>query len=169
MISIEESIRFTRERIDIVKKNLREIKKRTDVDISIKGLDVILKGKAVDVLKLKNTLNALFEGFVPRESFKLLNEKNQLMVVRLNDYTSSGMSVEKMKGRIIGEGGRTKRLLEELTKVSVSVHGNRVSLIGKPKEIASAKKAIQMLVNGKPHGKVYRYLEQNQQKKEEMI
>lgn len=166
---MEDSIRFTEERIKIVEKNKEEIETKAGIEIAIRGLDVKLEGEAVDVLKGRNIMNALFEGFTLEESFKLLNEKNQLKVVRLRDFASSGMPVEKIKGRIIGEGGRTKRLIEELAKVSVSVHEDNVSLIGDPEEVSTAKKAVQMLVNGKPHNKVYRYLEQNQPNSEEMI
>jgi len=87
----------------------------------------------------------------------------------LKDLTSSGMSLDKIKGRVIGEGGRTKRLIKELASVSVSVHKDNVSFIGGPEGVEAAKRAVQMLVNGKPHGRVYRYLEQNQPKKEKMI
>jgi len=166
---MEKGVRFTEDRIKIVEKNESEIERKAKVDMDIKGLDVRLEGKAVDVLKAENILDAIFEGFPLEESFKLLNEENQLKVVHLNDFTSSGMSVEKIKGRIIGEGGRTRELIEELAKVSVSIHGKNVSLIGNPGEISTAMRAVEMLIHGKPHGRVYRYLEQNQPGKEEMI
>jgi len=166
---MKENVRFTEERIGIVERNKDEIEKKSNTTVTIKGLNVTLEGKAVDVLKAKNILDALFQGFTLEKSFKLLNEKNQLKVVRLKDFASSGMSVEKLKGRIIGEGGRAKRLIEELAKVSVSVHNDNVSMIGNAREVSAATKAVQMLVNGKPHNKVYRYLEQNQPDKEEMI
>ncbi|MFP4117007.1 MAG: hypothetical protein ACLFQ8_03150 [Candidatus Aenigmatarchaeota archaeon] len=166
---MKDNIRFTEERIKIVEKNKDKIERKSDTDITINGLDVSVEGEAVDVLKARNIMDALFEGFTLDESFKLLNEKNQLKVVRLKDFASSGMSVEKLKGRIIGEGGRTKRLIEELAKVSLSVHGKNVSMIGNAREVSAATKAVQMLVNGKPHNKVYRYLEQNQPDNEEMV
>ncbi len=166
---MEKVVRFTEKRINLVERNKAEIERKAGVDISLSGLDVRIEGDTVDVLKTENIMDALFEGFALEESFKLLNEENQLKVVRLNDLTSSGASVEKLKGRIIGRGGRTKELIEELARVSVSVHGDNVSLIGMPREVGTAKKAVQMLVNGKPHNRVYRYLEESQSKKEKMI
>lgn len=166
---MEKVVRFTEKRINLVERNKAEIERKAGVDISLSGLDVRIEGDTVDVLKTENIMDALFEGFALEESFKLLNEENQLKVVRLNDLTSSGASVEKLKGRIIGRGGRTKELIEELARVSVSVHGDNVSLIGMPEEVGTAKKAVQMLVNGKPHNRVYRYLEESQSKKEKMI
>ncbi len=159
---MEKGVRFTRERIDSIKENKDRIEGKAKVEIDIRGLDVKIKGEAVNVHKTVKILDAIHDGFEIKNSFKLLNEKNQLKVVRLKDFASSGRSVEKMKGRIIGRGGRTKELIEELSNVSVSVHEDRVSFIGKPEEVSIAKKAVGMLINGKPHGRVYRYLEQNQ-------
>ncbi|MFP4115930.1 MAG: hypothetical protein ACLFTQ_01885 [Candidatus Aenigmatarchaeota archaeon] len=166
---MRKGIRFTQKKIKTIERNKSEIEKKANVEMEIRGLDVNLEGKAVDVLRAENILDALFEGFTLDESFKLLNKRNQLKVVHLNDYTSSGMSLEKLKGRIIGENGRTKELIEELAKVSISVHGKNVSLIGGPEGIGAATRAVEMLVNGKPHGKVYRYLEQNQPGNKELI
>lgn len=161
---MEKGVRFTEKRIKVLEENRDLIQRKANVEIEIEGLDVKISGEAVDVHKAGKIADALFEGFTVDQSFKLLNEENQLKVVRLKDFASSGRSVEKMKGRIIGRGGRTRELIEELAKVTVSVHGDKVSFIGTPEEVSVAKKAVQMLINGKPHGRVYRYLEQNQPK-----
>ncbi len=166
---MEKSVRFTPKKIGLLEENKGKIERRANVDITINKLDVKITGNDIDVLKTRNIINAIFEGFDLERSFKLLNDENQLKVVRLSDFTSSGRSVEKIKGRIIGRGGRTRELIEELAEVLVSVHGDNVSFIGKPGNIDIAKKAVEMLINGKPHGRVYRYMEESKTKNEEMI
>ena len=60
---------------------------------------------------------------------------------------------------MIGTRGKTRRLIEELTGVDVSVFGHTVSLIGGPFEMAIAREAAVMLLRGSEHKTVYRFLE----------
>ncbi len=67
-------------------------------------------------------------------------------------------AITRLKGRVIGESGKTRRLIEQLAGVSVSVYGHTVAIIGDFDEMAVAKEAVGMLLRGCMHGTVYRYL-----------
>jgi ribosomal RNA assembly protein len=159
---MRKGVKVSKKRISLIEKSKDELEEMTEVNISITGLQVELEGESLKVWKASNIIDAIEKGFSFKRSLKLLNDKNQLKIVRLKDITSSREEINKIKGRVIGKDGRTRELIEEYSKALVSVHGDYVSVIGRPEEIGVASKAIQMLINGTPHGRVYSYLEQNQ-------
>ena len=64
---------------------------------------------------------------------------------------------------MIGTRGKTRRILEELTNVDVSVHGHTVALIGEAFHLAIAREAAEMLLRGSEHNTVYRFLERKRE------
>ncbi len=68
-----------------------------------------------------------------------------------------------MKGRIIGKGGKTRRIIEELTDAEISVYGHTVSIIGNFNQTNVAGEAILMLIKGSQHSTVYRFLQKKRQ------
>ncbi len=69
-----------------------------------------------------------------------------------NDFT-------RQKGRLIGEGGRTRELMEELSGAAVVIYGSTLGIIGRPKQVDAVREAAEMLLDGAPHGSVYSFLE----------
>jgi ribosomal RNA assembly protein len=67
--------------------------------------------------------------------------------------------MERLKGRIIGRGGKTREVFEDLTNVRISVYGKTISIIGYPEQNAVARAGIDMLLKGSTHGPVYKFLE----------
>ncbi len=65
----------------------------------------------------------------------------------------------RVKGRIIGKDGRSREIMERLSGARVSVYGKTVSILGYPEQIRVARTAIEMLLDGAPHGNVYSFLE----------
>lgn len=159
---MKTGVKVPEKRISIVEKNKEKLKKKTNVEINVKRGSVEIEGESLKVWKAKNIIEAIGKGFSLEKSLKLLSEEIQLKIVHLKDLASSRSLVNKIKGRIIGKDGRTRELIEKYSKGLVSVGKDDVSIIGKPKEIEIASEAMKMLINGKPHAKVYHYLEQNQ-------
>ena len=78
----------------------------------------------------------------------------------LHDYAGkSPNALERIKGRIIGEGGKARRTIEELSGAYVSVYGHMVGFIGNFKEVKLATDAIVMLAKGNMHKSVYKMLQ----------
>lgn len=111
------------------------------------------------VWKARDIIKAIGRGFSPERALSLLDEEAYLDIIDLISYFGRNeKSIKRVKGRIIGETGKTRRLIEETTETVVSVYGTTVSIIGPLKELKIAKKAISMLIEGASHGTVYQFL-----------
>ena len=93
----------------------------------------------------------------PRE---LLDPETYLEVIDIRDHTGhSRKRLERMRGRVIGRNGKTRRIIEEQSNARVVVQGHTVALIGSLEAVDAAKIALGMLLGGAEHGSVYHYLE----------
>ncbi|MHA1593602.1 MAG: KH domain-containing protein [Candidatus Baldrarchaeia archaeon] len=111
------------------------------------------------VWKAKNIVTAIGRGFSPERALALLEDDKVLEIIDLSEFSSGSKSdLRRIKGRIIGEKGKTRRIIEETTGVYVSVYGKTVALIGDYEWLGVARRAIMMLIEGSPHGTVYKYL-----------
>jgi len=73
-------------------------------------------------------------------------------------FGTSQSELQRVKGRIIGQEGKTRRIIEELTEADVSIHGHTVAIIAGLEEMEVAREAVKMLLRGSMHSTVYRYL-----------
>jgi len=76
----------------------------------------------------------------------------------------------RIKGRVIGKDGKSREIMERLSGARLSVYGKTVALLGYPEQIKIARTAVEMLLDGAPHGNVYSFLEKKHQElaKEEL-
>ena len=110
--------------------------------------------KAVEVV------TAIGRGFSPDNALTLLDGDNALCVVDLRDFVGKSTSnIERIKGRLIGEGGRARRNVESLTRTRISVYGRTVSIIGPAAALRTAADAVSSISSGSMHGAVYNKLE----------
>jgi ribosomal RNA assembly protein len=126
------------------------------------GEVVIDELRAIDpvmALKAKDIVQAIGRGFSEERAFRLLDDEVYLEVLDIKDFARSRARVEQIRGRLIGTRGKTRRIIEELTSVDVSIMGHTVSLIGPTFELAIAREAVVMLLRGSEHATVYRFLE----------
>ena len=141
----------------------REVERRLGVQVEIDGEegDVTIRGpddNPLAVMRARDIFLAMGRGFSPERAFRLFDESQYLEVIDITDYVSDS-ALERMRGRIIGEKGKTRRIIEESLKVFVSVYGKTVSIIGSPEAVSLARQAIEMLLRGAQHSTVYRFLE----------
>jgi len=123
-------------------------------------------GDAVRIADDKDSGLALLRVYAPRKVSALaLNidapKSGELTLVGIPDPKEQDGSrkLTEIKARLIGAHGKTRRILEELTGVDVSVAGHSVALIGDAFEMAIAREAVVMLLRGSEHATVYRFLE----------
>ncbi len=64
-----------------------------------------------------------------------------------------------MRARVIGTGGKTRRIIEDHGGVNLSVYGDTVAIIGNSSPAADRRTAVDMVLPGSEHATVYRYLE----------
>lgn len=147
---------------------LREIMDRTKVSITVDSTtgSVVIEPSTtsttmMDLLKAKDIVRAIGYGFNPETAMELLDEDKMLVVINVKDYVGDKPNhIQRMLGRVIGEGGKAKRNIEEYTKTRISVYETYVSIMGDYESIELAKTAIEMLLQGRQHSTVYRYLEE---------
>jgi len=143
------------------------IEKRLKVELAIDSesgdVTIMLASGAEDPSQLFRTqevITAIGRGFSPERAFRLINDEDAVLeVIDLREmFGSSQAELQRVKGRIIGQEGKTRRIVEELTEADVSVHGHTVALIANMDEMEVAREAIKMLLRGSEHSTVYRYL-----------
>ena len=110
-------------------------------------------------LNARDIVTAIARGFSEARAFRLLDEDAYLEVFDVKDFAHSRNRVEQIKARLIGSRGKTRRIIEELTGVDVSVWGHTVALIGESFEMGIAREAVLMILRGSEHKTVYRFLE----------
>ncbi|MCP8323092.1 MAG: KH domain-containing protein [Candidatus Methylarchaceae archaeon HK02M2] len=174
-MSFQRVLKLPQDRIGVLvgKKGAikSEIERRCGITLSVNsksGEVTIDSGKDIgrsETFKAVEIVMAIGRGFSPQRAFKLLDEDVVFSVVDLRDYSGkSNSSLKRIKGRIIGLGGKGRKTIEELTGTSISVFGHTASVIGKVDEVRSALEAIDMLASGSVHKSVYNMLQREKRK-----
>ncbi len=115
-------------------------------------------------LKVRDVVNAIGRGFSERKAFRLLDDDMYIQILDVKEFAGSGKDrVAEIKGRVIGAGGKTRQLIEELAGVDVSVHGHTVAIIGDAFHLDIGRQAVEMILGGSEHKTVYRFLERKRE------
>lgn len=115
---------------------------------------------ALELMKARDVVRAVAYGFSPERAFRLLDEDQVLLIIDLKQYVGDKPNhIQRVKGRIIGEGGKARRIIEEMTGTYISIYKHYVAIIGDFESANIAKNAIELLIEGRRHGTVYRYIE----------
>ena len=170
MSEIRLMVKIPKERIGVLIGPGGGVKKRIEAEAEVK-LNIDSESGSVEILgrpnmsdpakalQVQNLVLAIGRGFSPERAWKLLEDDYMLDIIDLRDYFGHSKSnIERVRGRVIGAEGKTRRIIEEMTKTNVSVYGHTISIIGLPENVAVAREAIQMLIGGRPHSVVYRFL-----------
>ena len=114
----------------------------------------------LEAFRAVEAITAISRGFSPERAYRLFDDEDLIFQqIDLHDYTGrSPNALERIKGRVIGEGGKARQLIEELSGAYISVYGHTVCLIGNFREVKLATDAIAMLAKGSMHKTVYNML-----------
>ncbi len=134
-----------------------------EIDSELGGITIALAKNAEDpslLFTAKDVVTSIGRGFAPKFAFRLIRDEDAFLeVIDLRAiFGRSESDIKRVKGRIIGMEGKTRRIIEELTETNVCIYGHTVSLIGDIEQIQAAREAIQMLIRGSQHSTVYRFL-----------
>ncbi len=122
-------------------------------------------------MRVMDLVRAIGRGFSPERSLSILDDDMLMLdVLDLSKMVGTKSDMARIKGRIIGKDGKSREIMERLSGARVSVYGKTVALLGYPEQIRIARAAIEMLLDGAPHGNVYSFLEKKHQElaKEEL-
>jgi ribosomal RNA assembly protein len=145
------------------KKDLEE-KSGLKINIDSKSGEVEIDDHEVEdplmIIKIKNIVKAIGRGFSPQKAMRLMDDESDFFIFNLYDYVGKKEShVRRLKSRMIGREGKTKRVLEELTDANISVYGHTVSVISDIIRMNILKKSIDMILTGSKQATVYRFVE----------
>jgi ribosomal RNA assembly protein len=170
-MSFQHTLKIPRERIGaLIGKGGRvkqQIEKRCGVEIEIDSEtgDAIISGfkpvEQMEAFRAVEVITAISRGFSPERAYHLFDDEEVVFQqMDLHDYAGkSPNALERIKGRIIGEGGKARRMIEELSGTYISVYGHTVAFIGNYGEVKRATDAIAMLAKGSMHKSVYTMLQ----------
>lgn len=151
----------------------RKIEEKTGAAIAVDSEEgqVRIEGEdPVGVLRATEVVTAIGRGFSPERAFLLLEDDDLILdVIDLSGIEPSPQQQERLRGRIIGKGGRAREQIENMAGIEISVQGKTVAMIGLPDQIKNARAAIDMLINGVPHEAVFSFLEKKRREEKENI
>jgi ribosomal RNA assembly protein len=141
----------------------RKLSVRLYVDSESGSVQITIPADADDptvLFRAKEVVTAIGRGFAPEHAFRLLDDDEIVFeVIELRDIVGRSPSdLKRLKGRVIGKEGKTRRIIEELSEANISVYGHTISIIGYPDQASIAREAVNMLIGGSLHGTVYRFL-----------
>jgi ribosomal RNA assembly protein len=131
----------------------------TEGEVRITGTDAVL------LYMCREVVRAISRGFNPEVAWLMLKQDYGFELINLADYARSPKDLERLKGRVIGEGGKARRTIEELTQTNICVYGKTIGIIGPIEYIVDARRAIEALLGGAQHATVYRMLERRRRER----
>ncbi|MGB4653544.1 MAG: KH domain-containing protein [Methanothrix sp.] len=143
-------------------KHFIEEKTQTSLEIDSETgtISVTSEEDPLQVLRVVDLVKAIGRGFSPERALVILDDEMMMLdVLDISKVASTRSDMERLKGRIIGRDGRSRVVMEQLSGTKVSVYGKTVAILGYPAQIRVARAAIEMLLDGAPHGNVYSFLE----------
>ena len=165
------SIRIPADRVGTLIGKKGEIKKPLQdisgikIDINTEEGEIVLHDDVeledpLKALQLMDVVKAVGRGFNPDKAMRLFEDDEYLEVVDLKEFIGerSGQ-MHRVRGRLIGKDGKTRRIIEDLTGVDMVIYGNTVGLIGNSISLPVAKHAVELTLQGSEHATVYHYLE----------
>ena len=174
-MSFEQTVRVPVERVGAVIGREGSTKKTLESDLGVQ-LDVDSREGIVtvksqgaggtDPFTALRVIEAIGRGFSPQHARLLLREGSALEVIDLRAYAGrSSRSLERIRGRVIGLRGKSRRVIEELTRCHISVYGRTVAIIGEAAEVQLASEAVKLLASGSQHRTVYNTLQKARSKR----
>lgn len=141
----------------------RKLSVRLEIDSEDGSVQITLPANTEDptvLFRAKEVITAIGRGFAPEHAFRLLDDEEIVFeLIDLREIVGRSPSdLKRLKGRVIGKEGKTRRIVEELSEANISIYGHTISIIGYPEQAAIAREAVSMLIGGSLHGTVYRFL-----------
>ena len=151
------------EKIVRVIKNKRKLEQLLELKITNRGKEVTLDGTPENEYAGRQVLDALDQGFPFAEAISIKTENKILEIVNIKDHTIKA-NLERIRGRIIGKGGKALKTLSVLTDSAMELQENHVAIISNPENLERATAALVAIIKGAKHGAVYKGLEKSMPK-----
>lgn len=167
----EAFVRIPEERLAVLIGTKGEVKRAIE-ERSGARLDIDPEDNAVRVsspptadpwgaLKARDVVLAIGRGFSPDRAFRLFRGEQYVTVLDMKEISGKRTkdAMRRIRARLIGERGRARERVEDLSGCSVSIYGSSVALIGTAEQLERGVRGIRLLLRGSEHSAVFSYLE----------
>ena len=127
--------------------------------IRVYGDAVEIEGDPIDEFTARGIVSAFGRGFDVETAMLLRDQDYYFKSIDLRQLEPNAKRIRQVKARIIGENGRAKRYVEEVSSAHISVYGDTVSIIGRADQLYEAETAISTLIEGGTHKLAYLKME----------
>ena len=160
-------LRIPKDRVAVLIGKKGETKEKLEentscqIRVNSKEGEVFLKGKdALQLYSARQMVTAIGRGFNPEVALLLLNTDYVFEVIDITIFSKKSKdTLIRLKGRVIGKEGKSRRIIEELSECHISIYGKTISMIGSSDTVGIARQAIESLLKGSTHANVYKFLE----------
>jgi|WetSurMetagenome_2_1015567.scaffolds.fasta_scaffold454705_1 ribosomal RNA assembly protein len=116
----------------------------------------------INLLRVKEVIKAYGRGFDPPTALYLLSDDYELCIVDITEFAGKNKDrLGDLRGIVIGTEGKTRNLIEKYSEAKLAVQGKTVAILGKWSSVNVAREAVVMLLDGRKHGTVYKFLEES--------
>ena len=149
-------------------KKLIEEETGSNIFVDSKDGDVRLAGSdSLGLFSAREIIKAIGRGFSPEIALLILKSDYAFELLNISDYVGkSKKSATRLKGRVIGTEGKTRKHIEEITETHLSVYGKTIGIIGEVEHVMLARRAIESILAGATHSSVYKWLERKKKELE---
>ena len=148
------------EKIPRILKNKTRLEKLLKIKISNRGKETVIEGTPENEFTAEKVIDAINFGFPYSHATEIKKQDLEFEIINLKDYTKKH-DYERIRGRIIGKGGKALRNLSELSDCFIEINENRIGIIGEPLNVKNAIEALTQIIRGSKHGNVYKGLEKS--------
>jgi len=152
-----ETLHF--EKTTELKKNLKLLKEKLEVSLSLKNKTLSLEGEPIKEYEASKVLEAMQFGFSAEKAL-LLKEDFMFKVFHIRDFTRR-KNLKDVKARIIGKRGKTKNTIENLTESYLIIKENEIGAITPLSSSENLTTALENLIKGAKQSNIYRFLEKS--------
>ena len=132
-----ETVRVPSDRVGVIVGRNGRVKRRiekltnTRIEVNPEGIVTITSPENTEdpilIWKARDMVRAIARGFSPSRALTLIDEDARLIIISLRDVVgTSPNQLKRVAGRLIGENGRTRRVIEQITETKISVYGRTV-------------------------------------------
>ncbi len=162
-----EYLKIPSERIALLLSDNQKIKKqietatKTKIEVDKELNEVVIsetsKSELLMVWKACDIVKAIGRGFEPEIAFKLLRKGFELYIIEVKDYIGKNKKgLIRIKGRVIGKQGKSKKKIQDLTGTDISIYGKTIAIIGKSVDVDIAAHGIELLLEGAMHNTAFK-------------
>jgi len=149
------------EKLARILKNKKRLEKLLNIRITNRGKEVSIQGTPEEEYIAEKVIDALNFGFPFEHAISIKVEDFLFEIINIKDHTNRS-DLERVRGRLIGKGGKSLGTLHQLTKCFFELKDNEIGVIGDPEHIQHAQESVISIIKGSKHSNVYSFLEKHQ-------